>query len=128
MNQPWWNVISTPFHAVCVLLSIGTSESLALIAKSLEVLKGVAAQWDSHISREAVRTAGILVDGARAKKRKELENLELGMRVENESLRFDVAMGDYTGIAELDEFQWQMEEFDMQFPDFLDLATYHSTD
>jgi hypothetical protein len=30
-GQAWWNIVFTPFHSVCVLLTIGSSESLAMI-------------------------------------------------------------------------------------------------
>jgi hypothetical protein len=37
MGQTWWNLVFTPFHSVCVLLTISTSESLAMIPKAMEV-------------------------------------------------------------------------------------------
>ncbi|TVY90682.1 Protein RDR1, partial [Lachnellula willkommii] len=81
MGYCWWNIIGTPFHCVCVLLSIATSESLAMIPNALETLKNTVAVYDSHISNEALRTAHALVQGAKAKMAREMASLETGLSV-----------------------------------------------
>lgn len=81
MGQSWWNLIGTPFHGICVLLSLGTSESLAMIPNAMKTLKNTVACYDSHISNEALRTAHALVQGARVKMRREMESLDHGVSI-----------------------------------------------
>jgi hypothetical protein len=81
LGQCWWNIIGTPFHCICVLLSVGTSESFAMIPGALETLKNTVAIYDSHISNEALRTAYALVQGARAKMGRETEILDHGLTI-----------------------------------------------
>jgi hypothetical protein len=47
MEQPWWDIVFTPIHSVCVLLSIGTSESLAMIPLPVETLKSTTDVYTS---------------------------------------------------------------------------------
>jgi hypothetical protein len=44
---PWWNVLSVPFHSVCLLLSINTSDSIGMLPEAMEVLKAVAKETDT---------------------------------------------------------------------------------
>ena len=119
MRHPWWNVVGTPFHSVCVLLSLGTSESLAMIPAALETLKNVSANYNSHLSREALRTSHALVQGAREKKRKELENLDRGVEVIGCVLQSPGPDSVSPGI----NFEWPMNN-DLGLSDFLDFGGY----
>jgi hypothetical protein len=75
MKQPWWNVVGTPFHAVCVLLSIRTAAGFAILPDVVGTLRSIVAEYDSHLSREALRTAIDLIQGAKAKVTGELDSL-----------------------------------------------------
>ncbi|KUJ19117.1 uncharacterized protein LY89DRAFT_477705 [Mollisia scopiformis] len=79
MRQAWWNLIGTPFHCVCVLLALGTPASLEMVPKTLETLKAATDLYNSHLSDETLRTAYALVQGARDKRKQEIENLDRGL-------------------------------------------------
>lgn len=76
LRQPWWNIIGTVFHFVCVLLSINTNETLQAVADALQTLDQVAQQLDTHLAREAIQTAGLLVRASLDQRQKALQNLE----------------------------------------------------
>jgi hypothetical protein len=120
MHQPWWNVVSVPLQAVAVLLSIGTTESLKMIPSSLEVLKNVTAMYDSYLSREALSTAYLLVQGAAQQKRNGLDSLDLGLEIVGELSQSSSSNFSSPG----DVFQWPMHN-DLGFSDFLDLSNYY---
>jgi hypothetical protein len=122
MRHPWWNIVYTPFHIVCVLLALGTSESLAMIPSALETLKNVSITFDSHLSREAIRTAQQLIHGAREKKRKELESLDRGLEVLS-----SVSHSPGTGPGSVSSgmnFEWSMNNNNLGLSDFLDFGGY----
>lgn len=76
LNCPWWNVVSNPFQSICVLISIGTVESFALLPTAIQTLQNIAAKYNSHLSTEALKTAFALVQGARDRKGRELSSLD----------------------------------------------------
>jgi hypothetical protein len=76
---PWWTVISVPFQLVCVLLAIDSRESLSHIARAMDTLESVGRQWDTHMAREAVGCAGLLVKLSRRRKEEDLRYLESSM-------------------------------------------------
>lgn len=118
-ESPWWNIVGTPFHSVLVLLSIGTPESFAMIPVVLETLKNIVAMYDSPLSNEALRTARVLVQGARDKMGKELESLDQGLNIVGE---ISQAPGSITRPEEND-FEWRMEN-DFGLSDFLNLDNF----
>jgi hypothetical protein len=81
MGQSWWNIVGTPFQCVCVLLSLDTSESIAMIPNALDTLKKTVEVYDSHIPNEALRTAYALVAGKRAKMEREMGSLDVGLGI-----------------------------------------------
>ena len=122
MTLAWWNVVGTPFHSVCVLISIGTRESLELIPIAMETLKNVTTKYPCHLSDEAFRTAHVLVRGARDKRSVEMDSLDLGLQVAGEVLSppntiFDAPLN----------FDFPVES-DQGFQDFLDLTNYYGLD
>ena len=123
LNQPWWNIVSTPFHAVCVLLSIGTSASLEMVPITLDVMKNITDLYNSHLSKEALKTALSLVQGARDKRRTELDCLDRGLRL-LDTIHSPAVSG---FLPAVDKGDWQTGN-DMHFPDFLDLTNYYSFD
>jgi len=72
---PWWNVISTPFQFICVLLAIDSMESLSQIPMAHDTLKAVVSKFDTHMAREALQTVDKLIMLSRQKKVKQLEFL-----------------------------------------------------
>ncbi|KAG0645519.1 Repressor of drug resistance 1 [Hyphodiscus hymeniophilus] len=120
LRQPWWNIIGTSFHSVCILLSLDTSASLAMIPSALETLKNVSTTYDSHLSREAIYTACALVDGAREKKRKEMNSLDRGIDVVGSILPSPGSGSVFSGGADL---EWSMNN-DLGLSDFLDFGGY----
>ena len=120
MRHPWWNIVGTSFHSMCILLSLGTSQSLAMIPSALETLKTVVETYDSHLSREALRTAQELVQGAREKKRKELESLDQGIEAVGGSLQSPGPQP----AASWANFEWSMNNDNLGLSDFLDFGDY----
>ena len=80
LNQPWWNVLGTVFHFVCILLSINTNSSLDRLPEALETLEHLSQQLNTHISMEAVQTAHDLVRAALNQRRKATQSLENALR------------------------------------------------
>ena len=122
MEQSWWNLVSTPFHTVCVLLSIGTPESLAMVSSALNTLKGITEVYDSHLSREALRTAHLLVQGARDKRSREMDSLDRSLNTVGETPPSPST--NFTS-PDVNEFQWPMDN-DLGFTDFMDLSNYYN--
>lgn len=123
LNHPWWNIVSTPFQSVCVLLSLGTSESLAMAPYALETLKSITKAYDSHLSREALNTAIYLVKGARLKRSQEMASLDEALGIVGEFSTPPVAdfnLGD-SGI------EWLVDD-NMEFGDFLDQMPFYTMD
>lgn len=79
-RRPWWNVISTPFQSVCVLLSIDSRESLAVVPDAMAALRHVASVYDTSLAREALQTAYDLVRNSKQNKLDEGESLDVAIR------------------------------------------------
>jgi len=119
-EHPWWNIVSTPFQSVCILLSLGTPESLAIVPSALEALKNVVTLYDSHLSREALSTAASLVRGARDKINKELDSLDQGLEIIGE---FSPPSTD--AVRGLDSgFEWLMDDT-MGFAELFDNTPFY---
>jgi hypothetical protein len=73
---PWWTIISVPFQLVCVLLAIDSRESLSHVAQAMNTLESVGKHWGTHMAREAVGCAGLLVKLSRRRKEEDLRYLE----------------------------------------------------
>ena len=71
----WWNVVSTPFQFICVLLAMDTPKSLALVPETVDFLRRVSQHYDTHMVREAYNQAVGLVKMAHRRKSKELNML-----------------------------------------------------
>ena len=76
---PWWTVVSVPFQLVCVLLAIDSRDSLSHIAQAMNTLESVGRHWNTHMAREAVGCAGLLVKLSRRRKKEDLRYLESSM-------------------------------------------------
>jgi hypothetical protein len=110
-RHPWWNMVSMPFHSICVLLSIGSPESLGMVPLALKALKNTTALYNTHLSREALGTALLLVQGARDKRTREINSLDQGLSQVDNSFQLAISS---------ENLDWQGED-SLQLPDFLEL-------
>ncbi|TVY22652.1 Protein RDR1 [Lachnellula hyalina] len=118
-SQQWWTIIGVPFHSICVLIALNTMESLTLLQKAMETLQNVVTIFNSHVSREALRTAHYLVKVTEKKRRGELECLQ---RCLNLNAQINVATPTQTPqsdrAVEIPSFEWPTD-IDLGFFDFL---------
>ena len=126
MRQPWWNIVGTPFHSICVLLAIETPESFSMVPLAMEVLKKTATQFDSHLSREALRTAHSLVSAAREKRsrdmNRDLESFDNGLRALGE---LPPDQDETITAVSNDSLEW-LTDTDLGFTDLLNLNNYYA--
>lgn len=69
LNVPWWHIAMVPFQYVCVLLAIDSRHSLLYVGDAMRTLEAATQRFDTHVMREALMTAGLLL--REWKKRKE---------------------------------------------------------
>ncbi|CAG8099035.1 unnamed protein product [Penicillium salamii] len=74
--RPWWNVISTVFQFVCVLLVIDTQATVKHLPEAMDTLEMIVDVLDTHLAKEAITTARNLVRASLEKRRKGIETLE----------------------------------------------------
>jgi hypothetical protein len=67
-HSKWWNIVSIPFHSVAVIIAMNTKGSLALLTEAVETLKTVSSAYDTHLAREALKTAEDLLRGFQSNK------------------------------------------------------------
>ncbi|KAJ3495276.1 hypothetical protein NLG97_g3517 [Lecanicillium saksenae] len=60
-RAPWHHMAYVPFQIVCVLLAIDTVSSISQLRDAMQCLKDVAAVYNTHATREAMRTARSLI-------------------------------------------------------------------
>lgn len=125
LGQSWWNLVFTPFHSICVLPTISTSESLAMIPRAMETLKSATDNYPSHLSTEALQTAHSLVQATRKKRMRELDSLDEGLSMVGEITQPLLSNEDV--IFSNRNFEWSMnnDHIDLGISDFLDLGTYY---
>lgn len=75
-NHPWWNVISTVFQFVCVLLAIDTHASITNLSNAMDTLGMIVDHLKTHLATEALATARNLVRASLDRRRKGVEILE----------------------------------------------------
>jgi hypothetical protein len=75
-KQPWWNVISTVFQFVCVLLVIDTHSTVTNLSDAMDTLETIVDHLNTHLANEALATARNLVRASLNKRRKSIETLE----------------------------------------------------
>jgi hypothetical protein len=78
-TTPWWSLISIPFHFILILLSIDTPECLAQVSHAYQTLQLVATAMDTHLTREAVQNARILIRLSQTRKERESETLKTAL-------------------------------------------------
>ena len=90
-RQFWWNVTSSVFQFVCVLLAIDTTDSLSNVSSAMDTLEKISQILGTHIALEAVTTAKILLRDSTMKKKKEVALLE-GADTNNSMVGADTAV------------------------------------
>lgn len=75
LDHIWWDVLAVPFHYICVLLAIGSLESLSFLSEARVALKDVVAHLQTYMGKEAEQTANMLINMCLEKKRKEMKFL-----------------------------------------------------
>ncbi|KAM3519839.1 hypothetical protein NHJ13051_007226 [Beauveria bassiana] len=60
-RAPWHHMAYVPFQIICVLLAIDTVSSISQLRDAMQCLKDVAAVYNTHATREAMRTARSLI-------------------------------------------------------------------
>ena len=82
-RYPWWNVLSTPFQSLLVLLSIDSDGSLALVPEALRCLENVADTFGASLAAEGLDVAQHLVKALKQKKMSHANYLSDGERPGN---------------------------------------------
>ncbi|KAK5024694.1 hypothetical protein LTS07_008540 [Exophiala sideris] len=110
VGHPWWNVLSTVFHFICVLLSINSNKSLERVAEAVRTMEALAQYLGSHMAREAVQTAKDLVKAALDQRRKATESLE-------NALTDSGALGASPNVEAFQESDWNLflQPFDQNY-------------
>ncbi|KZF21107.1 hypothetical protein L228DRAFT_197893, partial [Xylona heveae TC161] len=75
-QQPWWNILSTTFQSLLVLISINTASSISLIPDVTQALGEIAAGYNTHNAREALQISQQMVRKLLERKREEVCALE----------------------------------------------------
>lgn len=72
---PWGSLISIPFHFILILLSLDTPESLSRVSSALQTLQAVAAVFNTHLTRDAVQSATMLIRLSQNRKERDVQAL-----------------------------------------------------
>jgi hypothetical protein len=110
LRHPWWNILGTVFHFICVLLSMNSSSSLERVPEAVRTLEHLAQQLNTHMAREAVQTAKDLVKAALDQRRKGTQSLE-------NALTGSVAFSASPADQDLPELDWNLflQPFDQNY-------------
>ncbi|MCJ1241189.1 hypothetical protein MMC14_009193 [Varicellaria rhodocarpa] len=65
---PWWSLALIPFHYILILLSLDTQDCLARVSHALQTLQEVASVFNTHLTREAVQNATMLIRLSQSRK------------------------------------------------------------
>lgn len=75
-NQPWWNIVGTVFQFACALIVMDTPISCEKLLETMDTLGTIVGHLDTHLAKEALSTARLLVHASLNKKRNEADILE----------------------------------------------------
>ncbi|MCJ1297875.1 hypothetical protein MMC08_000663 [Hypocenomyce scalaris] len=70
-RQPWWNVLSTPFQSLLILIAMDSNESLDLVPDAMSVLTAVYETFKTHLVVEVIKIAKCLIEGLEKRKIKQ---------------------------------------------------------
>ncbi|PQK15152.1 hypothetical protein BB8028_0005g06660 [Beauveria bassiana] len=66
-GRTWWNMLSVPFQSVCVCVLVDGVALLELLPAAMELLRGMADRFESHMAREALATAQQVIAASRGR-------------------------------------------------------------
>ena len=125
MVTPWWSLIIVPFHFILILLSLDTQESLSRVQPALATLQAVARVFDTHLTREAVQNATMLIRLAQNRKERDVTVLKAALNEipipENRSgneHKDDVATGSEIALSDPQQLSGKEVEGYNPTPDF----------
>lgn len=84
-HQVWWDVLTVPFHYICVLLHINSIESLSLLSVAMSGLRRITRHLGTHMAKEAESTANSLISICSQRKQREMHCLTAQLSIEPES-------------------------------------------
>ncbi len=67
-RAPWWNILSTPFQSLMMLLAIDSENSLEMVKDTISVLDVVRTTFPTYLCEEVLQTAQTLVRGMEQRK------------------------------------------------------------
>lgn len=103
--HPWHQVANVPFNMICVLLTLDTRGSLALLPEAMQTLCLVASTYDTETMREAYSTACLLVLLHQQRRRDDIHVLGEALKGgghQQESV--DASLPDFSPSAE--DYSW----------------------
>ncbi|OAA40124.1 Gal4p family of zinc cluster protein [Beauveria brongniartii RCEF 3172] len=66
-GRTWWNMLSVPFQSVCICVLVDGMGLLELLPPAMELLRGMADRFESHMAREALATAQQVIAASRGR-------------------------------------------------------------
>ena len=74
-QNPWWNILSTPFQSLLVLLAMDSDQSISLVEEAMSVLRAVFNTFPTYLAGEVLQTAKILIEALEHRKLKQAKQL-----------------------------------------------------
>ena len=91
-NRVWWDVLTVPFHYICVLLHINSIESLSQLAGGMSALRKFTRLLGTHMAREAQLVAESLVKVCSQRKQEEMRCLNAQLSIGAEIDTHDICL------------------------------------
>ncbi|KAJ5246136.1 hypothetical protein N7468_001119 [Penicillium chermesinum] len=82
--SPWHQVANVPFQIICVLLTMDTRPSLAMLPEAMQTLSLVASTYDTETMREAYSAAYLLVFLHQKRRKDDLAIFGAALNCQNE--------------------------------------------
>jgi hypothetical protein len=76
LGHAWWNVLSTPFQSLMVLLALDGHESLALVDECVSVLRRVHLAYPTHLASEVMLIVTTLLRAMKERKSRQVAMLD----------------------------------------------------
>ena len=67
-RQAWWNLLSTPFQSLMILMAIDSNGSLDLVSECMTILTAVYEAFKTHSVLEVIQTANCLTEALERRK------------------------------------------------------------
>lgn len=103
--HPWHQVANVPFNMICILLTMDTRGSLALLPEAMQTLFLVASNYDTETMREACSAARLLVLLHQQRRRDDMHVLAEALKGRGQQQDFDISpLPDVSPSAE--DYSW----------------------